>query len=273
MSAPTLAPELEPRSARRAASRAFAALLQRDAWVMVRHELGAFLAQSLLQPLFFLLVFGRILPEIGAAQGSYGAELLPGVVALTLVLTSLQNVALPLVIEFAFTKEIEDRLLAPLPAWLVAVEKITFGAFRGVVAALLVLPLAAVILPGGIELGHTSVLALIVVLLAGSVAGAAVGLVMGTAVPVQKINVVFAVVLTPLIFTGATFYPWQSLDRLRWFQVLTLVNPLTYVSEGMRGALSGLPHLATGWLVLGLGVALTAGVGLGLRGFMRRAID
>ena len=268
-----LAPALEPRSTRRASTRAFWALCQRDGWVMVSHDLGGFLAQSLLQPVFFLLVFGRILPEIGAAQGSYGAQLLPGVVALTLVLTSLQNVALPLVIEFAFTKEIEDRLLAPLPAWLVGVQKVAFGSFRGVIAAGLVLPLAAVILPGGIDLGQTSWPALLLVFAAGSVAGAAVGLVMGTAVPVQKINVVFAVVLTPLIFTGATFYPWRGLDGLRWFQLLTLANPLTYVSEGMRGALSGLPHMGTGYLVLGLGVALTVGIAQGVRGFVGRAVD
>ncbi len=70
----------------------------------VRHEAPAFLTQALLQPLFFLFVFGRVLPEIAAARGSYGGELLPGIMALTLVLTALQNTALPLVIEFSFTR-------------------------------------------------------------------------------------------------------------------------------------------------------------------------
>lgn len=41
----------------------------------------------------------------------------------------------------------------------------------------------------------------------------------------------------------------------------------------MRGALSGLPHLGAGWLVLGVGVALTVSVAFGLRGFVRRAVD
>jgi ABC-2 type transport system permease protein len=59
-------------------------------------------------------------------------------------------------------------------------------------------------------------------------------------------------VLTPLLFTGATFYPWAALGSLKWFQVVTLFNPLTYVSEGMRGALTSVPHLGTGWIVLGL---------------------
>ena len=118
-----LTPARPPSEGKRASLRAFMALTQRDAWVVVRHELAGFLAQSLLQPLFFLFVFGRVLPSIGAAGGNYGEQLLPGIVGLTLVLTALQNTALPLVIEFSFTKEIEDRLLAPLPAWAVACRR------------------------------------------------------------------------------------------------------------------------------------------------------
>jgi ABC-2 type transport system permease protein len=256
-----------------ALGRTFLALCGRDAWVTVRHDPIAFLAQALLQPVFFLFVFGRVLPSIGAARGAYGTQLLPGVLALTLVLTSLQNTALPLVIEFSFTKEIEDRLLAPLPVWAVAVQKLVIAAVRGLIAALLILPLGELILPGGIDLGQASWLGFAGVLLAGSIAGAAVGLVLGTAVPANRINIVFAVVLTPLIFTGATFYPWAGLDRLRWFQVVTLFNPLTYVSEGMRGALTAVAHLGTGWIALGLAGSVLLFGALGVLGFERRAVD
>ena len=106
---------------------AFRAMCGRDLWVIARHDLAGFLAQSLLQPLFYLFIFGRVLPDIGAARGSYGSQLLPGVLGLTLFLTSLQNTALPLVIDFSFTKEIEDRLLAPLAAWALAVQKMVMA--------------------------------------------------------------------------------------------------------------------------------------------------
>jgi ABC-2 type transport system permease protein len=253
--------------------RAFFALCQRDLWVTVRHEPVAFLSQALLQPIFFLFVFGRVLPDIGAAGPQYGTTLLPGIMALTLVLTSLQNTALPLVIEFSFTKEIEDRLLAPLPTVWVGAQKMVIAALRGIVASVLILPLGELILPGGVNLDHASWPGLIGIWLAGSVAGAAMGLLLGTVVPPNRISVAFAIVLTPLIFTGATFYPWQSLGDLRWFQVLTLLNPATYVSEGSRAALTTLPHLGTGWIALGLGVSLLVFGGLGLRGFLRRAVD
>jgi ABC-2 type transport system permease protein len=254
-------------------SRAFLALCERDLWVTVRHEPVSFLSQALLQPIFFLFVFGRVLPDIGAAGPQYGTTLLPGIMALTLVLTALQNTALPLVIEFSFTKEIEDRLLAPLPTAWVGAQKMVIAALRGIVAAVLILPLGELILPGGVDLDNASWLGLIGIWLAGSIAGAAMGLLLGTAVPPNRISVAFAIVLTPLIFTGATFYPWESLDSLRWFQVVTLLNPLTYVSEGSRAALTTLPHLGSGWIALGLAVSLLVFGGLGLLGFVRRAVD
>jgi ABC-2 type transport system permease protein len=253
--------------------KAFLALWERDLWVTVRHEPVSFLAQALLQPIFFLFVFGRVLPEIGAARGSYGSQLLPGIMGLTLVLTALQNTALPLVIEFSFTKEIEDRLLAPLPVWAVGIQKMVIAALRGVIAALLILPLGELILPGGIQVDGADWLALAGVLVVGAYAGAAMGLVLGTAVPPNKISVAFAIVLTPLIFTGAAFYPWSALDSLPWFQVVTLFNPLTYVSEGMRASLTGAPHLGSGWILLGLVGWTLIFSWLGLRGFGRRAVD
>ena len=265
-----------PRStARPAASswRAFWALCERDFWVAFRRQLGGFLAQTLLQPVFYLFIFGRVLPEIGAAGQSYGTQLLPGVIALTLFFTALQNTALPLVIEFSFTKEIEDRLLAPLPAWAVGVQKIIVAAVRGIVGAIIILPLAALILPGGVEFNDISWPGFLGVMLIGPLAGAAVGLVLGTAVDARQINVVFAVVLTPLLFTGATFYPWAALDSLKWFQVVTLINPLTYVSEGLRAAVTTGSHLGNGWIALGLiGWTIVFGA-IGVRGFERRAVD
>jgi ABC-2 type transport system permease protein len=260
-------------TARSTPLRAFLAICSRDLWVAVRHEPIGFLAQALLQPIFFLFIFGRVLPEIGAAQGNYGSALLPGIMALTTVLTALQNTALPLVIEFSFTKEIEDRVLAPLPVSWVGIEKMLVAAARGVVAGALILPLGALILPGGIDLGDASWLGVIAVVVFGALVGSGIGLTMGTLVPPNRISLSFTLVFTPLVFTGATFYPWQSLDGLRWFQVVTLFNPLTYVSEGMRGALTSAPHLATHWIVLGLLVSLVGLTVVGLRGFLSRAID
>ncbi|MFL5913198.1 MAG: ABC transporter permease [Gaiellaceae bacterium] len=253
--------------------RAFLALCQRDLWVTLRYEPLVFLAQALLQPTFYLFVFGRVLPEIGATGPGYVTQLMPGVMALTLVIASLQNAALPLVIELWVTKEVEDRLLAPLSVAGVAIQKMTISALRGVLASLLILPLAAVILPGGLHVTTPSWPAFAAVLALGSLTGSAMGIVLGTAVPPNRISVAFAIVLNHLIFTGAAFYPWTSLGHIEWFQVLTLLNPLTYASEGLRATLTSLDHLPLGWVLLGLTAWLLVFGTLAVRGFVRRSVD
>ncbi|AHH94255.1 ABC transporter permease [Kutzneria viridogrisea] len=251
--------------------RTFTAVLGRDIFVTGR-ELPSFLAQVVIQPFFTLFIFGKVLGDIGYVQGNFAQVLLPGVVALTGFLGGLQNTTLPLVLDFSWTREIEDRLLAPMPISLVAVEKMVFGALRGVVSALLMVPIGFVVLDVNWPLSSLPLVVLVLVL--GSLAGAAVGMVVGTSVPQRRINIMFAVILTPLMFTGATQFPWPQLDHLRWFQVICALNPLTYVSESMRAALlPEVPHMEL-WVTLPVMVLAIVAFGLlGIRGFMRRALD
>ncbi|MGZ6030077.1 MAG: ABC transporter permease, partial [Myxococcaceae bacterium] len=207
----------------------FLAVLWRDLFVTGR-ELPVFLAQVILQPLFLLFVFGKVLTELGYARAGYAELLFPGIVALTATLTALQSTALPLVIDFSFTKEIEDRLLAPMPVSLVAIEKMVFAALRALLAALVMFPIGVVIL-GSVPWRTSGAPLFAAVLVLGALIGAAMGLTLGTLVQPNRINIMFALVLTPLLFTGCSQYPWPSLSRLRWFQVVTAFNPLTYVSE------------------------------------------
>ncbi len=161
----------------RRTAQAFLALLWRDVFVTGR-ELVAFLAQVILQPLFLLFVFGKVLGDLGYTQDNFAQVLLPGVIAFTAFLTALQNTAFPLVIDFSFTKEIEDRLLAPLPTWLVAVEKIVFSTMRALVAAVLMFPLGWWVL-GSVSITWGAVPAVALFLVLGSLIGAAVGLTIG----------------------------------------------------------------------------------------------
>ena len=252
--------------------RAFRALLWRDVFVTGR-ELVPFLLQVVLQPVFLLFVFGKVLVELGFATDQYSAVLLPGVIALTAFLTALQNTAFPLVIDFSFTKEIEDRLLAPLPTALVAVEKVVFSLLRALVAAAVMFPISWWVL-GALPVEWSDLPVLTAFLVLGSLVGAVMGMTLGTFVKPNRINVVFAVVLTPLLFTGSTQFPWQSLDSLRWFQVVCALNPLTYVSEALRAEMApDVPHLPLGLCAAALaGFLVVFGV-TSLIGFRRRALD
>ena len=248
------------------------AILRRDLFVTCR-ELPAFLAQVLLQPLFLLFVFGKVLGSLGLTQAGYSDLLFPGIVALTAFLTGVQTTALPLVIDFSFSKEIEDRLLAPVPTVAVGLEKIVFSTLRSLVAAVVMFPLGVLVL-GSIPWRAAGTGWVVLLLVLGALTGSAIGLTLGTLVSPSRITIVFALALTPLLFTGATQYPWPSLSTLRWFQVVTAVNPLTYVSEGMRGTLTpATPHIPVWSCVLVLVGFLALFTATGLKGFLHRALD
>ncbi len=250
----------------------FFAVLRRDVYV-TWSELPVFLAQVILQPLFLLFVFGKVLGSLGYTTNGYSNLLFPGLLALTAVITGMQTLAFPLVVEFGWTKEIEDRLLAPMATGLVAAEKVLFAAMRAMIATAIMIPVGILVL-GSIPWRWSGVPLLVLTLVLGSLLGAGLGLVMGTLVSPNRINIVFSLVFTPLLFTGCSQYPWPSLSRLEWFQVVTAANPMTYVSESMRAALvPTVPHI-TPWVCLvvlvgSLGVLMAVGV----RGFYRRAID
>ncbi len=251
----------------------FWALCERDLWVTVVRQPIPFLAQALLQPIFFLFIFGRILPSIGAANANFASLLFPGIMGLTVFLTALQSVALPLVIEFSFTKEIEDRLLAPLATWAVGAQKLVFAMVRGLFAAALMIPLGFLILPN-FALPNANWLLVVPILMLAAISAATIGLTLGTKVPFNQINLAFAVILTPLMMTGAAYYPWASLGSLQWFQIVTLLNPMTYASEGLRGALTpAAPHMDPLFVLLGLVISIAIFGTIGIRGFIKRAID
>jgi ABC-2 type transport system permease protein len=273
----SLSPRIE-RSRFAMASTAVFAILRRDLLVTWR-EFISFLVQVLIQPLFLLFIFGKVLPGIGFASPSFGAVFLPGVVGFTILLTAIQGVTLPLVLDLGYAREIDDRLLAPMPVQLVAIEKILFAALRGLIAGVVIFPLAYWILGSGYQVRTDELGLLIGIMLLTAFAGASLGLTLGTLVKPEQIGLMFSLILTPLIFLGCTYYPWGTLNSIRWFQIITLFNPLTYASEGLRYAMVPpiqghmLPTLDIGWILLGLIVTIVIFSILGMRTFYRRVVN
>ena len=251
--------------------RVFWALLRRDLRV-ARRELPYFLVRTTLQPILFVVVFGYLLPKMNFVQRDYSTALLPGILAISLAFSSIQSVALPMVQDFGFTKEIEDRLLAPASARLIAFEKVMAGVLQGLVAAAFVLPIARLIMGPIAGLTVTNVGSVVAVTLLGAAAFSALGLLMGTAIQPQQIGLMFSVIVAPMIFFGCAYYPWQGLSAVPVFKYAVLINPLVYVSEGMRGALTpALPHMPLGFVFLALAVITVVFWVWGLRAFERRA--
>ena len=86
----------------------FFAMLARDAHVARRNAIQL-LMQTFLQPLLFVFIFGKVMVGSGYMPEAYKSLLLPGIIAISMVFTGIWAVAMPLIAEFQWTREIEDR--------------------------------------------------------------------------------------------------------------------------------------------------------------------
>ena len=261
----------------RAVVQAIVGLLRRDLRVL-RREAGTFLTRTVMQPLLFVFVFAYLFPRIGqdigaAAGGDFATILVPGLVAVAIIFQGITAVALPLSVEFGGTKEIEDRIMAPVPVTVVALEKVLFGALQSVLAGVIVLPMVLAVPTTPVAFEVSSWWLLLVVAVLSALVSGALGLALGTHVDPRQIGLMFSVVVLPLTFLGAVYYPWAALDTVPWLQVAVLLNPLVYVSEGLRAALTPsietMPPVA---FLSALAVALMVLLSVGLRGFVRRTV-
>src|SRR5437660_1190719 len=251
----------------------FIALLQRDLRVVWR-ELLSFLLRVVLNPLLFTFIFGFVMPRMGIIAHGYTEMLLPGILGLSMTLSSMQAVSLPLVIDFGWSKEIEDRLLAPISIAGVGLEKILVGVIQAIVAGIVVMPLAWLLMRVQLHLTWSDGVHFLLIALLSSWLFAAFGMVVGTVVSPQHISLLFTLLLSPMIFFGCAYYPWATLHVIPWFQYAVLINPLVYANEGFRIALTPqMPHMPA-WLVYGALVSfslLFTWLGLGM--FRKRALD
>jgi len=250
----------------------FFALLSRDAHV-ARRNIFQLLLQTFLQPMMFVFIFGRVMVSSGYMPAAYKSLLLPGIMAISMVFTGVWAVAMPLIAEFQFTHEIEDRLLAPIENDWVALEKVLFGAAQAVVAGLIVIPMGWLLLRPGVELHLFSPLTFVAVTLLVALFSACGGLALGCSVDQTKIGLMFSMVLTPMIFFGCTYYPWSALASFPILQKIVLLNPLVYASEGFRGALAPqFPHLSIVAILLALLIFDSLFLIIGLRQFRHKAV-
>jgi ABC-2 type transport system permease protein len=266
---------------------ALGALLLRDL-VVLKKRLREFIPRTIVQPFLLCFVFLYVFPTIGqgiggghgaAGESAFATILVAGVVGLSVMFQGIQAVALPMVQEFGYTKEIEDRVLAPLPVSLVAIEKVLFGAIQGLIAAAIVFPIAAVVHASGVHINlQVHWLELITLLPLACVATSALGLTFGTIFDPRTVPLLFGIIILPITFLGGTYYSWTTLapvtiGSFHWLQVLVLVNPLIYINEGMRGALTSAPHMSL-WVVYPVLIGFCAlFLWLGTRNFRKRVIS
>jgi ABC-2 type transport system permease protein len=253
--------------------------LSRDVAVL-KKNLKFFLIRVIMQPLLFVFVFTYVFPKIGQGVGGSGAKasefstlLVAGVVGISIIFQAVQAVALPLVQEFGYTKEIEDRALAPVPIWGLALEKILSGAIQSLLAAIVVFPIVLLIPATPVHLHFDWPVLLTIVPLSAVLSGA-LGLTIGTLIPPNQVPLIFAIIVLPITFLGAVYYPWAALTPIEWLKIAVLINPLIYINEGLRAALThGVPHMALGYVYLALVAFTLVLLVVSTKGLRRRIVS
>jgi ABC-2 type transport system permease protein len=270
----------------------FGAMMAREFRVLRRNAIATF-TRAVMQPLLFVFVFAYVFPKIGggfnlgggAAAGAGAAAqsgvnfatiLVPGLMASMLLMQGIMAVTFPLVMEFSWQRTIEDRALAPVPIRVLAIQKITAGAVQSFIGAVIVFPIVLLVHASGqaphVDVTNWALFALILVF--SSLLTSALGLLLGTIMDPRKMQMLFAVILLPATMLGCVYYPWSALHHIEWLQILVLINPMVYMSEGLRAVLTPeLGHMPL-WAVLLALVGGTVVFGyLGTRTFTKRVLN
>ena len=252
---------------------AFLALLHRDLVVASRNAIPLLLA-TLTQPVLVVLVFGNILPRLHLVADEFRTVLVPGLMSLTMLMAGVQGVLLPLSVDLSGTREVDERLLAPISVLGVAFEKVVAGAIHAGLAGLTALPAMMVLMHqvSGVSV-HPRWAALLPLVILSGLLSASFGLTLGTLVQPRYSSLLFGVVLGPLMLFGCAYYPWSALSVLGSLQYVFLLNPLVFMSESLRLAVTpDVAHMPTGLLLFGLcGFTLLFALA-GARSFERRTI-
>lgn len=204
------------------------------------------LLQSILAPVIstslYFVVFGSAIgSRMQSIDGvSYGAFIIPGLIMLSLLSESISNASFGIYMP-KWAGTIYELLSAPV-SWVETVMGyVGAAATKSVCLGLLILATARIFV--SFEIAHPFVMLLFLVLTA--VTFSLFGFVIGVwADNFQKLQIVPALIITPLTFLGGSFYSIKMLPEV--WQKITLFNPVVYLVSGFRWAFYGQSDVGVG---------------------------
>lgn len=194
---------------------------------------------SLGQPLLYLLALGFGLGPVfqRAGQGSYIQFVAPGVIAMTVLFSSIfSGIALLWDRQFGFLKE---TLVAPVPRLQIMVGRIAGGATVAMIQGLLVV---IVCLIAGFRVVNLALLPFAILFMALiAFTFAALGTGIGSVLEnMQGFQLIMNFLVMPLFFLSGALFPLNNLPKV--LGVITRIDPLSYGVDGLRTTLIGISH-------------------------------
>lgn len=246
-------------------------MIKRDLVIQMRHW-KEFLFRVAMLPFILILIYGYVLPKIGILSTTFPNQMFPGMVGMSLLITGIHGTAVPMALDFHQSREIEDRLQAPVNVTYIALAKMIVGVIEAWVGAFLVLPISLIFMGSHLkfQMDVKQWLLFILIFLMASVTSATFGLLVGTIIKPMQIAAMFPGLLMPIIFTGAIFFSWDRLSVVPVFKYLILINPLVYINEALRSAFFGQSSAMPLWASIAGIIVFSLGMGwIGIRRFKK----
>jgi ABC-2 type transport system permease protein len=210
------------------------------------------------QPVLWLVIFGETFSRLHAiptAGVPYLDFLAPGIIA-----QSSMFVAILYGIQIIWERDagvLTKLLVTPTPRAALIVGKGFAAGIRAMIQVVVVLVVSAII-GVALTLNPLRVIGACVIVLMGSAFFACLSMtIAGIVLKRDRLMGIGQMITMPLFFASNALYPIAVMPA--WLKAISLVNPLTYEVDALRGLLIGTPaHLPLDFAVLA--VALVAGV-------------
>ncbi len=221
---------------------------------------------SLAQPMLYLLVLGFGLGPVfqKAGQGSYLQFMAPGVIAMTILFSSIfSGIALLWDRQFGFLKE---TLVAPVPRLHIMIGRTLGGATVATIQGCLI---AIICLIAGFRPVSLAVIpiALVFMILIATVFGALGTGIGSTLQDMQGFQLIMNFMVLPIFFLSGALFPLANLPVP--LAIVTRLDPLAYGVDGLRAVLLGVSYFGAPLDLTVLLVVAIAFLALGARQFSR----
>ncbi len=196
----------------------------------MRRTLFQSIATPVISTSLYFIVFGAAIgSRIAEIDGvSYGSFIVPGLIMLMLLTESVSNASFGIHMP-RFTGTIYEVLSAPVSYVEVVAGYVGAAATKSIILGTIILATASLFVD--IRIAHPFWMLLFLVLTSASFS--LFGFILGIwADGWEKLQIVPALIITPLAFLGGSFYSISMLPPL--WQTVTLFNPVVYLISGFR---------------------------------------
>lgn len=189
-------------------------------------------ASAMTTPILWLIVFGGgmgINLRTGVISSEYRAFIFPGIVGMTLLFTSMRSgISIIWDREFGFLKEI---LVAPISRTSIVLGKAMGGATNAIIQGTILLLLSFIV---GIRLSPFDFILIMPVMLLISLGFDGFGLIIASIIDsFEGFQTIMSFIIMPTFFLSGALFPLTSAPG--WLKTLSLLNPLTYGVDAIRG--------------------------------------